>query len=178
MPRDDARWPSEAAQPEKLALFSAVARVHHLLSAPRINRILKEFGLTRGMFDVLATLWHAGPPYRLTPTQLSRLLMLTGSGTTNRLDRLEKDGLVVRTPDHRDRRSLYISLTSNGFEVVEKIAPRLALSESELLAGFDPEQTARLMALLDELAEHLMRRDELDGRSRLGQRTEAVTDTA
>jgi DNA-binding MarR family transcriptional regulator len=178
MPRNDARRPSEAVQPEKMqyvgppwrherpaagavsiALFCTVARVH-LLSKPLINRMLKEFGLTREMFDVLATLWRAGPPYRLTPTQLSRLLMLTGPGTTNRLDRLEEDGLVVRTPDHRDRRSLHISLTSDGFELIEKIAPRLALSEGELLAGFAPEKTARLKELLDELAEHLTRRAE------------------
>jgi DNA-binding MarR family transcriptional regulator len=69
---------------------------------------------------------------------------------------------VVRTPDHRDRRSLHISLTSDGFELIEKIAPRLTPSESELLAGFDPDKTARLMRLLEELAEHLIRRDEPD----------------
>lgn len=177
MPRNAARRPPEAAQPDPverilaqwqrerpdldstaIALFGTIARVY-LLSRPRINRILKDFGLTREMFDVLATLRRAGPPYRLTPTQLSRSLVLTGPGMTNRLDRLEEDGLVVRTPDRRDRRSLHISLSSDGFKLIDKVAPRLAEGEDEMLAGFDRGQTTRLIELLDELAEHLMQAD-------------------
>ena len=69
--------------PMPIALFGMLARVY-LISRRYINGTLEEFGLTREMFDVLATLRRSGPPYQLTPTQPSRSLVLTGPGMTNR----------------------------------------------------------------------------------------------
>jgi DNA-binding MarR family transcriptional regulator len=146
--------------PTPIALFGIIARVH-LISKPRINRTLREFGLTREMFDVLATLRRSGPPYRLTPTQLSRSLVLTGPGMTNRLDRLEEAGLVLRTPDSRDRRSVHISLTSEGFKLIEEVTPQLADNERHLITAFDPDKARQLISLLEELAAH-MRKHEPD----------------
>ena len=144
--------------PTPIALFGIIARVY-LISKPRISKTLGEFGLTREMFDVLATLRRSGPPYRLTPTQLSHSLVLTGPGMTNRLDRLEEAGLVLRTPDSRDRRSVHISLTSEGFKLIEEVTPQLADSERRLLASFDPDKTRQLIGLLEELAAHLRSRE-------------------
>ena len=61
--------------------------------------VYREYGLEPGWHDVLATLRRTGPPYRLRPTEFSATLMLTSSGTTKRLDRLEQAGLIERTPD-------------------------------------------------------------------------------
>jgi DNA-binding MarR family transcriptional regulator len=144
--------------PTPIALFGIIARVY-LISKPRISRTLREFGLTREMFDVLATLRRSGPPYRLTPTQLSRSLVLTGPGMTNRLDRLEEAGLVLRTPDNRDRRSVHISLTSDGFKLIEEIVPQLADNERHLIKAFDPDKARQLIGLLEELAAHLRRHE-------------------
>ena len=41
-------------------------------------------------------------------------LMLTSSGTTKRLDRLEQAGLITRAPDPDDRRGTLITLTDAG----------------------------------------------------------------
>lgn len=144
--------------PTPIALFGSIARVY-LMSKPRISRTLREFGLTREMFDVLATLRRSGPPYRLTPTQLSRSLVLTGPGMTNRLDRLEEAGLVLRTPDNRDRRSVHISLTSEGFKLIEEVTPQLADSERDLITAFDPDKARQLVHLLEQLAEHLRKNE-------------------
>src|SRR3982751_418747 len=45
---------------------------------------------------VLATPRRPGPPYQLRPSEFSDALMLTSSGTTKRLDRLEQAGLITR----------------------------------------------------------------------------------
>ena len=51
--------------PIPIALFGMLARVY-LISTRYINGTLEEFGLTREMFDVLATLRRSGPPYQLS----------------------------------------------------------------------------------------------------------------
>lgn len=144
--------------PEPMALFGALARAY-LLSRSHVERLLAEFGLTREMFDVLAALRRSGPPYRLTPTQLSHSLMLTGAGVTNRLDRLEERGLIERIPDRHDRRSVSIQLTREGFELVDRTVPHFVQGERDLLTDFDQEKVRHLTALLEEFAEYLLDRE-------------------
>jgi DNA-binding MarR family transcriptional regulator len=69
-----------------------------------LAEIFSSFGLGGGEFDVLATLRRAGEPYRLTPTELSKSLMVSSGSMTNRLDRLERAGFITRLPDPSDRR--------------------------------------------------------------------------
>src|SRR6185437_11773405 len=53
-----------------LGLFAGIAHAYWL-SAPRIERLMARYNLTRGMFDVLTTLRRSGPPHELAPKQLS-----------------------------------------------------------------------------------------------------------
>jgi len=62
----------------------------------RLEPVYAASGLEPGWYDVLATLRRAGPPYRLRPTDFAAALMLTSSGTTKRLDRLEAAGYITR----------------------------------------------------------------------------------
>lgn len=90
-----------------MALFGALARAV-LLTSPVIEKFMLKHGVARGMFDVLAALRRTGSPYRLPPSKLSKSLMLSGAGMTNRLDRLETLRLIVRQPEPNDRRSVRI----------------------------------------------------------------------
>src|SRR5690606_32937580 len=107
---------------EPMALIAALTQAYHLTSIP-IDQMMSEYGLTRGMFDVLAALRRSGKPYELTPKQLSASLLLSGAGLTNRLDRLQALDLISRLPDPTDRRSLRILLTKRGKEFVDHILP-------------------------------------------------------
>ena len=80
----------------------------------RLEPVYREHGLEPGWHDVLATLRRSGPPYQLRPSELTGTLMLTSSGTTKRLDRLERAGLIERAPDPQDRRGVLIRLTGEG----------------------------------------------------------------
>lgn len=144
--------------PVPIALFGMIARAY-LISRRRINRTLKEFELTREMFDVLATLRRSGPPYQLTPTTLSRSLVLTGPGMTNRLDRLEESGLVLRTRSSGDRRSVQIGLTAEGFKLIEDVTQQLAESEGQLIEAFDRDKATQLIGLLEELTAQLRQKE-------------------
>lgn len=133
--------------PQPMALFGALARAY-LLTTPVIENLMARHGLARGMFDVLASLRRAGHPFRLAPSKLSKSLMLSGAGMTNRLDRLEHLGLIARLPEPTDRRSLQIELTPKGRKLVEKIAPELVRIMSEILSGFGKTNVEELTRLL------------------------------
>ncbi len=70
---------------------------------------------------------------------------------TNRLYRLEAKGLIERTSDPADRRSLPVILTVQGLSTVDRAMAACVESERDLLAGVDPvdlETTLRTMRLL------------------------------
>jgi len=113
--------------------------------------VFAAFGIDRGEFDVLATLRRSGEPYRLSPTELFRTLMMSSGGMTSRLDRLERAGLVRRVPDPRDRRSVRVELTDHGRETIDRAVEAHVANQHQLLAalsGADRERLAGVMRAL------------------------------
>ncbi|GAA2272046.1 MarR family transcriptional regulator [Streptomyces hawaiiensis] len=133
-----------------MEVFGRVGRLS-LAMGDRMDKAYAKFGISRGEFDVLATLRRSGEPYTLSPRQLSATLMLTTGGMTGRLDKLERAGLLRRSPDPHDRRGLRVTLTDKGLGVVdEAVAAGLAV-QTEALSALDPERAALLAGLLREL---------------------------
>ena len=117
----------------------------------RLEPVYAEQGLEPGWYDVLATLRRYGPPYRLRPTEFSSALMLTSSGTTKRLDRLERAGLIARTPDPDDRRGTLITLTDAGRELIDSVTAAHLANEARLISSLDKEERSTLADLLRKL---------------------------
>jgi DNA-binding MarR family transcriptional regulator len=117
----------------------------------RLEPVYREHGLEPGWHDVLATLRRTGPPYRLRVTDFSSTLMLTSSGTTKRLDRLEAAGLIARTPDPTDRRGTLITLTDAGRELIDRLTPHHLDNERRLLSALTRDEQAELADLLRKL---------------------------
>jgi DNA-binding MarR family transcriptional regulator len=119
---------------------------------PRLEIVYREHGLEPGWHDVLATLRRTGPPHRLRPSDFTSSLMLTSSGTTKRLDRLEQAGLVERAPDPADRRGVLISLTEQGRDLIDRVTEAHLANECRLLEGLSAGDRERLAGLLRKLA--------------------------
>jgi DNA-binding MarR family transcriptional regulator len=116
-----------------------------------VNARLGEFGLTREAWDVLASLRRAGPPHRLSPTQLYLGLMRTSGAMTHRLSGLERAGLVRRVPNPQDGRGLFVELTRKGISLVDRVAPGHLANERSLLAGLSEREQDALADLLRKL---------------------------
>ncbi len=117
----------------------------------RLEPVYREHGLEPGWYDVLATLRRAGPPYRVRPTEFTTTLMLTSSGTTKRLDRLEQAGLIARTPDPGDRRGTLITLTEAGHTLLDAAIDAHVANEHRLLAALSKTEQRELAGLLRKL---------------------------
>lgn len=128
-------------------------RVHRLARAmgDRMEETYARHGITRGEFDVLAVLRRTGEPYVLSPHQLSETLMLTSGGMTGRLDRLERAGLLRRSPDLHDRRGLRVTLTEKGLTRVDQAADAGLAVQTDVLAALPADRARQLTGLLREL---------------------------
>ena len=133
-----------------MGVVGRVSRLSHIFQG-EVQEVFSSFGLHRGEFDVLATLRRAGEPYRLNPTELSNALMVSSGGMTNRLNRLEKAGLIVRQPDPDDRRGSQVGLSEKGFHLVDEIVTEHVSNERRLLGALSESERDALANLLRKL---------------------------
>lgn len=147
-----AAWQRERPDLDLTALqvLSRISRLAHHLDAGRKTAFAKS-NLEPWEFDVLASLRRAGKPYALPPRQLIKENLVTSGTMTNRIDRLEKRGLVSRRPDPADGRSIIVSLTETGKTMVDAAFTELLKLEAELLEDLSEAQRAQLANLLSEL---------------------------
>ena len=99
-------------------------------------------------YDVLSALRRQGRPYALPTTGIARETGLSGGAMTNRIDKLELRGLVMRKADKNDRRAVIVSLTSAGKRAIdEAIQLRLEVADESLrgLSSRERNDLARLL---------------------------------
>lgn len=133
-----------------MQILSRVSRLTRRLDLMR----RKAFGtqaLEAWEFDVLAALRRSGAPYALTPGALMEETLVASGTMTNRIDRLEQSGLVVRTPSEQDRRAVLVSLTPQGRERVDEALRTLVAFEDSFLAGLSATERGDLAGLLRKL---------------------------
>jgi DNA-binding MarR family transcriptional regulator len=136
--------------PSPIGVIGRISRLARELEQ-RLEPVYREHGLEPGWHDVLATLRRTGPPFRLRPTEFSSALMLTSSGTTKRLDRLEQAGLIQRAADPDDRRGILITLTDAGRELIDSVTEAHLANERRLLSALSDAEQTRLADLLRKL---------------------------
>ena len=141
-------WPGYEAS--SLEVVLRMLRAYHFLDQELI-RGLVDYEVNPGEFGALIELRLAGPPYRMTPTQLHNRLLVTSGGMTGRIDRLQTRGLVCRLPDPEDRRSILVELTDRGLEHFEGVAHTHLRIMERLTAGFTLEERDCLASLLRKL---------------------------
>ena len=130
-----------------IGVIGRVSRLSRLVDR-RLAENFARFGLENWMYDVLATLRRAGPPYELTAGMLVRRTMVTTGAITNRIDRLAERGLVQRSADADDRRKVIVHLTPAGLALVDEVAEAHMAVEHEILGELSPRQRATLADLL------------------------------
>ena len=124
------------------------------------DETLAELGLAEGAWKVLTTLRLSGSPHRKSVGQLAKRAELSSGAMTNRLDRLEKAGLVRRVPDPEDRRGVLVELTDAGHRAWEDGLRAQAANESVIAAALTEAEKRQLNALLRGLMREFERREQ------------------
>jgi DNA-binding MarR family transcriptional regulator len=158
------RWLAEHQLPGAvdLEVEGIVDRINGLRR--RLHRMLDEtladFGLSTGEWKVLTHLQLDGPPYRKSAGKLAKWAELSSGAMTNRIDRLETDGLVRRLPDPDDRRGVLVELTDKGRKAWEDSVSAQAEKESLIAAALSNKEKQQLNALLRRLMREFERREQ------------------
>lgn len=100
----------------------------------------------------------------LTPTQLARIMLRSNYSVTKIVDGLEKDGLVTRSHNGQDRRSIDVQVTSKGLDYIVSLLENSRVAEDELKSCLNEQELENLAntvrILRDRLIEKVSTRNE------------------
>ena len=102
--------PDGLTEPELLA-WHGMLRVHAALTKALDAQLEAEHGLALSSYEVLHFLAEA-PGQKLRMSELAEKILLSRSGLTRLVDRLERDGLLCRQSCDHDARGAFAKLTS------------------------------------------------------------------
>ena len=136
-----------------------------LRSHGRVTRILdaeltNECDLSLGTYEVLVHLREA-PDRRLRMTELASRVLLSRSGLTRLVDRMEREGLLRRESCPTDLRGTNAVLTDAGWERLKAAAPtHLRGVREHFVDLLDEDELATLAAALRRIATRLAKAEE------------------
>lgn len=156
--RVEAAWRQERPDVDvsSIGIISRLWRVGRHLERERKDR-LAELGTDRVTLDVLAMLRRSGAPYRRTAGELTHSSLITSGGVSQRLDKLERAGLVTRHIHPDDRRRVEVQLTPAGMRLMDDLLADLMEHESDVLgvlSASDQGELRRLLKILLARFEH------------------------
>lgn len=105
-----------------LAVWADFLRVHATLTEVLERELADAAGLPLAWYDVLTQL-DAAPEGRLRMQELAAAVVLSKSGLTRLVDRLELAGLVARTSCPSDRRGTFAEITDDGRRALAAARP-------------------------------------------------------
>ncbi|MDG5470994.1 MarR family transcriptional regulator [Jeotgalibacillus sp. ET6] len=112
------------------------------------REILSQYTITPPQFIALQWLFEAGD---MTIGELSSKMYLACSTTTDLVDRMEKNELVMRVKDENDRRVVRIHLLKEGERIIEEVIKKRQQYLNEVLIDFSGEEVELLSKGLNRL---------------------------
>jgi DNA-binding MarR family transcriptional regulator len=113
VPHDGAAAELRELAPAELGAWRGLLRVHSALVKALDAELLATHGLPLTSYEVLINL-QAAPGRRRRMAELADGVLLSRSGTTRLVDRLERDGLLERSTCDSDGRGCFAVLTERG----------------------------------------------------------------
>jgi len=147
-------------KPIELLPHEALLNIYYTASClkKQVDEFLRPFGLTDVQFNALMLLqYQSGTKEGLSQAQLSAMMLVNRANTTALIDRMEKAGLVVRTPDTSDRRYNIVKLTARSKKLLVEVEPLYAKEVKKIMAVFKETEQKRLIAMLEKIRTKLSR---------------------
>ncbi len=129
-------------------LISVAAR----LFARTLQTRLASHGVSAGQWPLLLYLWEQDG---LSQKQLSRRVQIEEPTTTRTLGRMERDGLVFRKRDEKDRRRINVFLTMRGKELREELLPFAQEVNTLATHGLSDQDKTKINSLLTYIISRL-----------------------
>lgn len=139
--------------PAGLDAWRTFLRAHSRLMRELERDLRDQHGVTLGDFDVLVQLAEA-PRGRLRMCELADAVLLSPSGLSRRVDRLQRAGVVERRRASEDARNVEARLTAEGKRLLRRLrSTHRAGVRDEFEARFAADELETLAELLGRLAD-------------------------
>ena len=137
-------------KPEKFALL---LRDTFFTWRSELDRRFKPFGLSQAKWRVLLSLYMCD--VSLTQTSLAQKLGIEKPTLVGLLDRLNKDGWIVRHEDSQDRRVKTVHLTQKAIEMSKKMHDVAEALRLEIMKDIDKDELAICISVLESINKKL-----------------------
>ncbi|MCQ6279499.1 MarR family transcriptional regulator [Bacillus sp. EB600] len=105
-----------------------------------------KLGITE--FSVLEVLYHKG---RQTIHQIGKSILISSGSMTYVIDKLEKKGLLSRSPCPDDRRVIFVALTDAGIDLMKKVMPKHQEMINNMFGSLTDEDAQTMVSLLKKV---------------------------
>lgn len=146
---------TESTEPRDpgLQAWRNLLTAHSQLMGTLDRELQAVHGMTIGDYDVLIHLAEE-PRAGMRMCELAEAVVLSPSGISRRVDRLERDGLVIRERDTGDARNVKARLTDSGRKLFRRLrATHLDGVREHFVDRFDEAELVRLRDLLGQILE-------------------------
>lgn len=138
--------------PAQLAAWRAFLEAHAHTTEILSRELKEEEGLPLSWYDVLVHL-HEADDHQLRMQELADRVLLSKSGLTRLIDRMERDGLVLRRACPSDRRGTFAELTPRGLDTLRRSAPTHLRGVRDHFASLLTDEEAEVLeSALDRIA--------------------------
>lgn len=138
------------ADPAPLEVVLRMTRASSLVNN-RLDQAVRRAGLrVKGDYQAIAAL-RRNMPNPLSATDLAGEIMVSTSGLTGRLDRLEASDLIRRVQDPADRRAILVELTEQGVNLVDSLYDTSVAIQDEIVGTLTKVESDTLSATLRKL---------------------------
>lgn len=133
---------------ERVAFMEKELRYISGIIKQKGREILNSYTITPPQFVALQWLFEHGD---MTIGDLSNKMFLAFSTTTDLVDRMEKNDLVVRIREEQDRRVVRIKLLNEGERIIEEVIKKRQGYLETVLEDFNEEEVEQFSSLLEKM---------------------------
>jgi DNA-binding MarR family transcriptional regulator len=134
----------ERLSEQQLAVWRTFLKAHAIVVDRIDHDLVATERLPLSSYDVLIELYEA-PSHRLRMHELAERVVLSRSGLTRLVDRLEAEGFLTRDRCGTDRRGAYAVLTEQGMAALRRAWPVYARGISQYFAQWLTPQEAQVL---------------------------------
>jgi len=119
---------------------------------PLYRELFARYGLTEQQWRILRVVWTRD---KVNSVELSQKTLLATASLVGIIDRLEKKDLVSRSRSTDDRRTIYITATSNSRKLESEVTPQVAAIQAKERSVLSTKEWAVMEKTLEKIANSL-----------------------
>lgn len=128
-------------------IYTALNQTMEVMQS-RIKKEITPFGLNCNEYEILKYIYHNGDQ----PIQkIGEEIMVTSGSMTYLIDKLEKNGHLVRKPCTSDGRVMYGSLSDKGRALMDEVMPKCSNVINNIIEDFDAHEIEQTIQMLDKM---------------------------